>query len=243
MMTAVIIINPVTRLFIIGPLILFSLFCPRIPPLPPNESVLTNMTAIGEFATGFLHIVIGILCQLPYLLATSTFIFNSLPRVKNTNTALFHFLYALGLATSSITAIGTSFVVVAGLEAATLSKYWIAAMAFMLLRVVTQSLWSLAIMRVLAELKTAHGHMIALVPVNSERSVFLSGASFAFYIVEFALVAYLTPGRGNLIVWTPFYLYIPGLAVHLAFTAAIAYYVFKHPIAAGTSQVNLLSKK
>lgn len=184
---------------------------------------------IGEAATAFVHLFVGILLQLPYILAAHVFVFNGLPKLKIANSLLFYLIYVLGLATASVTAIGASFALIAGFEAATTNAIWIATFSMLVIRVVVHSLWPLTVGRAISS-RSPKGVSI-MVPENTNLSIGLLGGSFALHIVEFALMAYLTPGAGRagLIVWTPFYLYIPGLAIHLFHIGVLAYHMIMSP--------------
>lgn len=183
---------------------------------------------IGEAATAFVHIFVGLLCQLPYILAAHVFVFNGLPKLKIANSLLFYLIYVLGLATASVTAIGASFALIAGFEAATTNAIWIATFSMLLGRIIVHSLWPITVAR---SRSTSPKGASVLIPENTNLSLGLLCGSFALHIVEFALVAYLTPGTGRagLIVWTPFYLYIPGLAIHLFHIGVLAYHMIMSP--------------
>ncbi len=197
---------------------------------PPPTSIFASATIIpptaimiGEAATAFLFILVGIFSQLPYTLASIVFVFNGLPRTRIANSTLFYAIYALGLATASITSIGTAFALIAGIEAATANAFWITTVTFFLLRIVTLSLWPLTVDRM--PLSTRNGNV--MIPVNTNTSIVLVVLSLAFHIVEFSLMAYLPPGTGRvgLIVWAPFYLYIAGLVIHVFHAVALIYRV------------------
>jgi hypothetical protein len=181
--------------------------------------------AIGEASTAFFFIFIGIVCQLPYMLNIIIFILNGLPKMKVT-TDFFCFLNGAGVLSACITGIGASIALVAGAEAATASSIYICVFTFLVLRVFAQSLMPIAVHRLLQKAPKPNQDVSLLIPVLSTRSILFVVSSLLFHIVEFILVAFLTPRFANLVNFTPLYLYIPELVVHLAMTAAVLYYMY-----------------
>lgn len=183
------------------------------------------MVAIGESATAFVFIFVGIANQLPWLLCATVFMLNDLPFSRLSNN-LFSFLYITGLCTSVITGVANAMLWTAGADVATSSPLYISLFTFTVARIVLQCGAAIAVKRKL--MRTPSSQQSFLMPTITTRLPILVALAWVTHLVEGVLVACI-PATAHLIDYTPLYLYIPGFVAHSVFTGVLAYCLLNAP--------------
>lgn len=172
------------------------------------------------------YLLVGLISLVPAIWASSTFVFNGLPRTKISNSLPFYLIYAGLAASAAIASVGRGDIFLAAGTTVS-SAIWITSQSFFLFHVVILSLWAITVKRNLVNASRKDLSIQILIPVNSGRSLIIDSLAVACLIVEWAVGAILTPPHENLVGWTAFYLFIPYVAVNVIKWGFLAYHYWK----------------